>query len=124
MVIKITLPAGEAMFDGKITSFIAPCACNDITGIDIREYGTTSYKSFSLVDAANIPASRIVNGFVNGATVSVILSGSNAVIMNPSYQKQIDELNANKAPMYTYGTTDLTAGVSPLETGKLYLVYE
>lgn len=28
------------------------------------------------------------------------------------------------APAYTYGTTDLTAGTSPLETGKLYFVYE
>lgn len=28
------------------------------------------------------------------------------------------------APAYTYGQTDLTAGVSPLETGKLYFVYE
>jgi hypothetical protein len=28
------------------------------------------------------------------------------------------------APMYTYGTTDLTAGTSALETGKIYLVYE
>lgn len=30
----------------------------------------------------------------------------------------------NKAPMYEYGTTDLTAGTSPLATGKLYFVYE
>ena len=29
-----------------------------------------------------------------------------------------------KAPAYTYGTEDLTAGISPLETGKLYFVYE
>lgn len=29
-----------------------------------------------------------------------------------------------KAPMYTYGTDDLTAGSSPLESGKLYFVYE
>lgn len=28
------------------------------------------------------------------------------------------------APSYTYGTEDLTAGTSPLETGKLYFVYE
>ena len=28
------------------------------------------------------------------------------------------------APKYTYGTADLTAGTSPLETGKLYFVYE
>ena len=31
---------------------------------------------------------------------------------------------ANKAPAYTYGTADLTAGTSPLETGTLYFVYE
>ena len=28
------------------------------------------------------------------------------------------------APAYTYGTEDLTAGTSSLETGKLYFVYE
>ena len=31
---------------------------------------------------------------------------------------------ATKAPAYTYGTSDLTAGQSALETGKLYFVYE
>ena len=30
----------------------------------------------------------------------------------------------SKAPMYTYGTADLTAGSSPLATGTLYFVYE
>lgn len=29
-----------------------------------------------------------------------------------------------KAPMYTYGTTDLEAGVTPLETGRLHFVFE
>ena len=33
-------------------------------------------------------------------------------------------VNNNAAPKYTYGTTDLTAGSSSLETGKLYFVYE
>ena len=28
------------------------------------------------------------------------------------------------APAYTYGIEDLTAGTSPLETGRLYFVYE
>lgn len=28
------------------------------------------------------------------------------------------------APAYSYGTEDLTAGTSPLETGRLYFVYE
>ena len=30
----------------------------------------------------------------------------------------------SKAPMYTYGTTDLEAGVTELESGKLHFVYE
>lgn len=36
----------------------------------------------------------------------------------------VDNAIAAKAPAYTYGTTDLTAGTSALETGKLYFVYE
>lgn len=31
---------------------------------------------------------------------------------------------ASKAPMYTYGTEDLTAGTSPLASGQLHFVYE
>lgn len=31
---------------------------------------------------------------------------------------------ADKAPAYTYGTADLTAGTSQLATGRLYFVYE
>ena len=30
----------------------------------------------------------------------------------------------SKAPMYTYGTEDLTAGTSPLASGQLHFVYE
>lgn len=30
----------------------------------------------------------------------------------------------SKAPMYTYGNTDLEDGVTPLEAGKLHFVYE
>ena len=37
----------------------------------------------------------------------------------------VDQLpDMDYAPAYTYGTEDLTAGTSPLETGKLYFVYE
>lgn len=38
-------------------------------------------------------------------------------------QEQIKALN-EKAPMYQYSTTDLEPGVSDLETGTLYFVYE
>ena len=42
-----------------------------------------------------------------------------------AYSKnETDAKLETKAPAYTYGTADLTAGVTPLETGKLYFVYE
>lgn len=39
-------------------------------------------------------------------------------------ETEVNNLLAAKAPAYTYGTEDLTAGTSTLETGKLYFVYE
>lgn len=39
-------------------------------------------------------------------------------------EAEIDEMLASQAPAYTYGTDDLTAGVSALESGKIYFVYE
>lgn len=60
-----------------------------------------------------------------------------ADIPTPDVSAQIAEHNASgtahsdirtlvnsKAPMYTYGTEDLTAGTSELATGTLYFVYE
>lgn len=39
-------------------------------------------------------------------------------------KEYVDNSVAVKAPSYTYSTTDLIAGTSQLETGKLYFVYE
>ena len=42
-----------------------------------------------------------------------------------TYSKtEVDAKLSNKAPAYTCGTEDLTAGESALETGVLYFVYE
>jgi hypothetical protein len=41
-----------------------------------------------------------------------------------SVDTAIAKVGTDKAPAYTYGTDDLTAGTSPLETGKLHFVYE
>ena len=46
---------------------------------------------------------------------------------HPAIRQAVSEAKAaaeSKAPMYTYGTTDLTAGSSPLATGQLHFVYE
>ena len=39
-------------------------------------------------------------------------------------QKEQVRTNIGAAPVYTYGETDLEAGVSELATGTLYFVYE
>jgi hypothetical protein len=49
----------------------------------------------------------------------LIVTGDATIVGNLNC-KELEE----KAPAYTYGTTDLTPGVSVLETGKLYFVYE
>lgn len=43
--------------------------------------------------------------------------------MNKNWD-QIDEELQKQATKITFGTTELTEGSSPLETGKIYLVYE
>lgn len=50
---------------------------------------------------------------------------SSAITMLESITQTITSRDAKTfAPAYEYSQTDLTAGSSPLETGKLYLVYE
>lgn len=39
-------------------------------------------------------------------------------------EEDIQALSEHYAPAYTYGTEDLEAGTTPLETGKLHFVYE
>lgn len=48
-------------------------------------------------------------------------STTGKVLVNQEY---VANEVAKCAPMYGYGTADLNAGVSALETGKLYFVYE
>lgn len=48
----------------------------------------------------------------------------NAHNADTNAHSDIRDAVAAKAPMYTYGTTDLTAGSSPLATGQLHFVYE
>ncbi|MBR5199251.1 MAG: hypothetical protein IKW20_05420 [Bacteroidales bacterium] len=38
--------------------------------------------------------------------------------------ESVKEMDDKFAPAYTYGTEDLEAGTTPLETGKLHFVFE
>lgn len=57
-------------------------------------------------------------------TGSLVLSGKPTANNGAANKKYVDDEVAKCAPMYGYGTADLNAGVSALETGKLYFVYE
>ena len=72
-----------------------------------------------------------------GAPTVAEMNAAIAAIPTPDVSSQINTHNTstsahsdirtainNKAPMYSYGTADLNAGVSELEDGKLYFVYE
>lgn len=78
-----------------------------------------------------------INNFLHNSTayaeIDRSLSKSGAAAESKATGDAINTLSDNintinskldtKAPAYTYGTTDLVDGVSPLPTGQLYFVY-
>lgn len=88
---------------------------------------------------SKINVSDIVDNLTTNSTSKVLSAAQGVVIQTliDALQVELDShthsisdvtnlqssLDA-KAPAYTYGTTDLTAGSSSLATGKLYIVYE
>lgn len=70
----------------------------------------------------------IIQGYYNRTEMDVALEGKSSKDHNHNdkyyTETEVDNLLSEKAPAYTYGTDDLTAGTSALETGKLYFVYE
>lgn len=69
------------------------------------------------IGAANATHTHAASDVTTGA-VAVANGGTGATTAADA------RTNLGAAPAYTYGTTDLTAGTSALETGKLYFVYE
>ena len=68
---------------------------------------------------------KINHGHVKLSDSTNSASGiSGGIAATPAAVKAVKELADSKAPAYTYGTEDLTPGVSPLVTGTLYFVYE
>ena len=115
MTLTLTLPLGEHIYTGRQVTFEAPCESEGLTGLIVE--GVT----YGLVDAYG--DTLVSDSFEVGALVSVIfhVEKQMAFVQNAVTSAFIER---TKAPMYSYGTEDLTAGVSPLETGKIYLVYE
>jgi hypothetical protein len=60
------------------------------------------------------------NAYLEGKISAVQTAADSAASAAAIAQTTAD----SKAPAYTYGTTDLTAGSSSLTTGQLHFVYE
>lgn len=90
---------------------------------------TTQAGAMSIADDYSRICVLDKNGWVYTRTKAEMLSDIGAASAT-AVQTAQNTANAaqttadSKAPMYTYGTTDLTAGSSPLATGQLHFVYE
>ena len=101
------------------------------TSRTVNSKALSSNITLSASDVSAVPTTRKVNG---KALSSDITLSANDVSAVPTTRKvngkalssniTITASDIGAAPAYTYGTTDLTAGVSPLDTGVLYFVYE
>ena len=78
---------------------------------DIEEMGK-SFATKESVDAINSSVETVQEN-VDTLTASV-----------EELQEAASGAEGKFAPAYTYGTDNLEAGVTPLETGKLHFVYE
>lgn len=102
-----TLPvAGNNTLGGvkttsTVTSNSGYTACPIISGIPYYKDTNTTYS----LDSFGITATSTELNYVDGVTSNI--------------QTQLN----NKAPKYTYGTTDLTEGSSALPAGTLYFYY-
>lgn len=84
------------------------------------------------LSADTVTANKLAKGYTahdkSGAVITGTMDADDVVKYTEQNltdaQKAQARSNIGAAPAYTYGTTDLTAGSSALETGKLYFVYE
>ena len=79
---------------------------------------TDKAQSAKVADRANSVLGSNVNGTVSQATHASSADNANSVPWSGVSNKP------TIPSMWSYGTEDLTAGSSPLETGKLHFVYE
>ena len=96
--------------NGKALSSNITLSASDVSAVPttrtVNNKALSSDITLSANDVSAVPTTRTVNGKALSSNITITASDIGA------------------APAYTYGTTDLTAGVSPLDTGVLYFVYE
>ena len=103
-----------------------------------EQYSSAEVKGYAHSDgkvhliAKSKPASDMVISIISiGSDRGAVLNVPGVTVTTDKLNGAINTHNSNAnahagmfAPAYSYGTEDLTAGVSKLETGKLHFVYE
>lgn len=118
----------------KITGSGATTVSSDANGVitinspDTQNLGTITEiqangTSIATNGIANIPAASTSSYGVTQLS-NEINNTSTTLAATTSAVKTVYDLANSKAPGYTYGTDDLSAGISELATGTLYFVYE
>ena len=133
---KIRIDLESSIINGQALTFKAPADCSEITGLIIYypDGDAQTSKTFKFVDAHGVDVgSGTISLFAANSLVKVVLDTDNgkAYVQNADtnayLEGRFDELHTavdGKAPGYTYGTEDLTAGSSTLASGTLHFVYE
>lgn len=150
---KIKVSINRAPVDGEPLRFRAPCDCSTIDGLVVyypilsgNAVSSTS-RSFTLKDAHGQSVDGIDDLFKKDAVLQVLLdvTNSTAFILNadtngyiegkldeaitsmvagPGVSVTVKDGVATIGANYQYSQTDLAAGSSSLEEGRLYFVYE
>lgn len=104
--------------DGKVPTAQLPSMNYIPTSEKGSNSGVATLGSDGKVPTTQLPSMDYVPNSQKGSAGGVATLGSDGKV--PS--TQLPEIEV--PPAWTYGTTDLEAGVTPLETGKLHFVYE
>lgn len=98
------------------------CACDTtVTGVPYSGYWVVQLSIFPEAGWKTLVAKCILTGEVWSIGCNVGTWDAWRKLLDSATTKPSD---IGAAPAYSYGTADLTAGVSALDTGKLYFVYE
>lgn len=110
------MPTVKVKINGKWVSVVAGAHSHDAASI---VKGTINSERLPVV-----PVEKGGTGAETAAKAREKLGITPANIGAAATSHKHTAADVGAAPAYTYGTADLTAGESALETGKLYFVYE
>lgn len=102
----------SALADGAVTT--AKLAGKSVTTAKLADKAVGTEQ----LDELSVTTAKL---FALAVTAEKLANGS---VTTEKLTQEVKDLINGKAPAYTYGTSDLTAGSSALATGTLHLVYE